>query len=192
MAIDPSALAAIASEYVNVKGMTSIRGRRVQRLLLREFAGAELVQSVVLDDGQPAVLGLSSGGAALCATDGKGKHASVFKWSSGAAIAVEARFDLHKDSLPTSSSSELDPTALPADIRRTLGIQVSLPHRSPSELAPVRLAPGTDLRRALEGMVAKEEADSAFVVAGIGSLVEARLRYAGEPRRAGSRDHSRS
>jgi len=41
-------------------------------------------------------------------------------------------------------------------------------------MRPVRLPPGADLRRALEAVSA-----SAFVVAGIGSLVEARLRYAG-------------
>lgn len=41
---------------------------------------------------------------------------------------------------------------------------------------PVRLHPGDDLRRALEAAIPPGE--SAFVVAGIGSLVEARLRFA--------------
>ncbi|RJG04622.1 PPC domain-containing DNA-binding protein [Noviherbaspirillum sedimenti] len=48
------------------------------------------------------------------------------------------------------------------------------------QLLPIRLAPGADLRRALEGAVGSRNTDSAFVVAGIGSLVEATLRYAGE------------
>jgi uncharacterized protein len=41
-------------------------------------------------------------------------------------------------------------------------------------LLPLRLSPGADLRQALE-----EASASAFVLAGIGSLVEARIRYAG-------------
>jgi len=48
------------------------------------------------------------------------------------------------------------------------------------QLLPIRLSPGTDLRRALEGLAAGQAVESAFVVAGIGSLVEASLRYAGE------------
>ena len=47
-------------------------------------------------------------------------------------------------------------------------------------LLPIRLSPGTDLRRALEEIAATSEAQSAFVVAGIGSLTQATLRYAGE------------
>jgi len=49
------------------------------------------------------------------------------------------------------------------------------------QLFPIRLSPGVDLRRALEIIAADHANASAFVVAGIGSLVEARLRYAGEP-----------
>jgi predicted DNA-binding protein with PD1-like motif len=47
-------------------------------------------------------------------------------------------------------------------------------------LLPIRLFPGVDLRRALEDATAGQSTESAFVVAGIGSLVEANLRYAGE------------
>lgn len=49
------------------------------------------------------------------------------------------------------------------------------------QLLPIRLSPGADLRRALEGLVGRQNTDSFFVVAGIGSLVAATLRYAGEP-----------
>ncbi|MFN7123415.1 MAG: PPC domain-containing DNA-binding protein [Hydrogenophaga sp.] len=45
-------------------------------------------------------------------------------------------------------------------------------------LLPIRLTPGTDLRRALEALPGSHGTDSAFVVAGIGSLVQASLRYA--------------
>ena len=49
------------------------------------------------------------------------------------------------------------------------------------QLLPLRLSPGADLRRVLEGIVGSRSTDSAFVVAGMGSLVQATLRYAGEP-----------
>ena len=49
------------------------------------------------------------------------------------------------------------------------------------QLMPIRLSPGVDLRHALEDAAHAQSADSAFVVAGIGSLTQARLRFAGEP-----------
>jgi predicted DNA-binding protein with PD1-like motif len=49
-----------------------------------------------------------------------------------------------------------------------------------AQLLPIRLSPGEDLRRALENTIQTQSPDSAFVVAGIGSLSEAKLRYAGE------------
>jgi len=100
MPINPDALSSLAGEYA--KGMTSIRGRRVQRLLKREFAGAEYVV-LVRSNAAIAVLGLSASGAALCETDGTGKHASVIKWLHGSAKALDAHFDLLKDSLPVLS-----------------------------------------------------------------------------------------
>lgn len=44
---------------------------------------------------------------------------------------------------------------------------------------PLRLRPGDDLRRAIEGAVAERGMQAAFVVAGIGSLRPARVRLAG-------------
>ena len=44
---------------------------------------------------------------------------------------------------------------------------------------PLRLNPGDDLRAALDAALATYGAEAAFVVAGIGSLREARLRFAG-------------
>jgi hypothetical protein len=44
---------------------------------------------------------------------------------------------------------------------------------------PVRLLPGDDLRTALERAVAAQNCRAAFVVTGIGSLSQARLRWAG-------------
>lgn len=47
-------------------------------------------------------------------------------------------------------------------------------------LLPIRLAPGDDLRRALEAGVLVRGVDAAFVLSGIGSLHDARLRFADE------------
>lgn len=47
-------------------------------------------------------------------------------------------------------------------------------------LLPIRLLPGEDLRLALEGVAAGQAHGSAFVVAGIGSLEEANIRFAGD------------
>ena len=47
------------------------------------------------------------------------------------------------------------------------------------ELRPLRLHAGADLRQALEEATKADAAVAAFVVAGIGSLVNARLRLAG-------------
>jgi predicted DNA-binding protein with PD1-like motif len=44
---------------------------------------------------------------------------------------------------------------------------------------PLRLSPGDDLRTALQAAVAAQGGQAAFVVSGIGSLREARIRYAG-------------
>lgn len=47
-------------------------------------------------------------------------------------------------------------------------------------LLPIRLAPGADLRRALEQALATEQVAGAFVVSGIGSLRDVRLRFAAQ------------
>ena len=105
MPIDPDTLSSLASEYA--RDMTSIRGRRVQRLLKREFAGAGYVLLAQVGSGTVAVVGLSASGAAFCATDGTGKQASVVKWLHGSSAALEVHFDLHKDSLPVLGSESV-------------------------------------------------------------------------------------
>lgn len=52
---------------------------------------------------------------------------------------------------------------------------------APTSFTPMRLLPGADLRRALEDAVRRDPLAAGFVVCGIGSLVQARLRFAGEP-----------
>ncbi len=49
----------------------------------------------------------------------------------------------------------------------------------PTDFLPLRLNPGDDLRRALEDIVQRTDQPTAFVISGIGSLVDARLRFAG-------------
>lgn len=44
---------------------------------------------------------------------------------------------------------------------------------------PIRLSPGQDLRETLEAVVRERGCQAAFVIAGIGSLSEARVRFAG-------------
>ena len=47
---------------------------------------------------------------------------------------------------------------------------------------PIRLTPGQDLRQALEAAVRSQGCRAAFVLSGIGSLTDARLRFAGAER----------
>jgi hypothetical protein len=132
--IDPDTLSFLASDYA--KGMTSIRGRRVQRLLKREFAGAEYVLIVQAGSGTTAVLGLSASGAAFCATDGRGKQVSVVKWLHGSTEALETHFDLLKDSLPV-----LDTRSLPlADLGRQAHLRVPVRSVPPQARALVSMA----------------------------------------------------
>lgn len=49
---------------------------------------------------------------------------------------------------------------------------------------PVRLPPGCDLRRALETLCRDQFQNGAFVLCGIGSLIDPRLRLAGESEEA--------
>lgn len=125
MPIDPDRLSSFASEYT--KGMTSIRGIRVQRLVRREFAGAEYVLLAEVGSGRAAVLGLSPSGAALCATDGRGRQAAVVKWSHGSSVALEMHFDLYKDSLPVLSTNSIPLASLRTAGRLRLPVEAVAP-----------------------------------------------------------------
>jgi hypothetical protein len=102
MPIDKKTLEAIARTYVSA--MTSIRGRRVHRLLMREFARFDHVLPAVAEDGAPALLALSEeGAAAVCRTDGTGPAAVIAQWARLAGATVTTAYDLLKDSLPIVS-----------------------------------------------------------------------------------------
>jgi hypothetical protein len=128
MPIDPDTLSSLARHYA--QAMTSIRGRRVQRLLKREFAGAEHVLIVQIGAGASAVLGCSATGAAFCATDGRGKHASVVKWLHGSEEAFETDFALLKDSLPALGTKSLPLADLPRQALARIS-EGSLSHLAP-------------------------------------------------------------
>jgi hypothetical protein len=129
MAIDPDTLTALASQYT--RHMTSIRGRRVHRLVKREFGGADHVLIVHVGSGASAMLGISDTGAAICTTDGTGKHAAVFKWLHDGEAAIETRFDLLKDSLPTLCTASIPL----AELRARTHV------RSPTESIPPPMQP---------------------------------------------------
>jgi hypothetical protein len=129
MPIDANALSVLAAEYA--KGMTSIRGRRVQRLLKREFAGAEYVLIVEVASSGSAVLGLSESGAGFVSTDGRGRHASVSKWLHGSKEATEVQFDLLKDSLPALGSRTIPLAGLPGRTALRIPVASVPPEASP-------------------------------------------------------------
>lgn len=102
MPIEKQTLAAIATRYV--APMTNIRGRRVHRLLMREFSRFDHVLPAVAEDGAPALLAVSGDGSvAVCCTDGRGATVAVTGWTrlQGATLTISC--DLLKDSLPIVS-----------------------------------------------------------------------------------------
>ena len=102
MPIAKETLAEIADTYVGT--MTSIRGRRVHRILMRQFARFDHVLPAVAEDGTAALLALSEDGrAAVCRTDGRGAAADIAEWARLSGASVTTAYDLLKDSLPVVS-----------------------------------------------------------------------------------------
>ena len=102
MPIEKETLEVIARTYVGT--MTSIRGRRVHRLLIREFSRFDHVFPAVAEDGTPALLALAEdGSAAVCRTDGRGAVVAVAEWARLEGATVTMSYDLTRDSLPIVS-----------------------------------------------------------------------------------------
>ena len=102
MAITAAALDRIARAYT--ASMTSIRGRRVHRLLTRELARYEMVVAARAGAATPALLALAQdGAAAACSSDGRGAHVAIVHWARLDGATVTTCFDLAKDSLPVAS-----------------------------------------------------------------------------------------
>lgn len=99
MPIDTQTLDAIARTFV--VSMTPIRGRRVHRLLKREFSRFDHVIAAVTEDGAPALLALAQDGrVALCRADGRGATAGIAGWARLPGATVTTFYDMTKDSLP--------------------------------------------------------------------------------------------
>ena len=99
MPIDTETLAAMARTYVGA--MTSIRGRRVHRLLMREFSRFDHVIPAVAEDGMNALFALAEdGSAAVCRTDGRGATVDLTRWPRLEGATVTTSYDFLKDSLP--------------------------------------------------------------------------------------------
>jgi hypothetical protein len=117
--VDKDTLADIGRTYV--APMTSIRGRRVHRLVMRELAGFDRVLPVAAEEGPSALLGLGDDGSvAVLRTDGRGPSAAIVSWSAGKQ-AVTTSYDLLKDSLPvvgsTSRASVVAGVGAPLDLK---------------------------------------------------------------------------
>ncbi|CAN5299541.1 hypothetical protein BH09PSE6_BH09PSE6_00910 [soil metagenome] len=116
MAIEPERLLTIARDYV--APMTSIRGRRVTRLLIREFSAADCVVRASGSDGSVAVLALYlCGSMGVCNSKGTGKSALI-QWSRLDSAGVAFAYDLLKDSLP--------PLAFMVDVGPSVGAAARL------------------------------------------------------------------
>jgi hypothetical protein len=102
MPIGKDTLDAIARNYVAT--MTSIRGRRVHRLLMRAFSRYDHVLPALAEDGTRALLALAENGSgAVCRTDGRGASVAVAEWARLDGAIVTMSYDLTKDSLPIVS-----------------------------------------------------------------------------------------
>ena len=99
MPIATATLATLADTFVPT--MTSIRGRRIRRLLLREFAPFDHVVPASTEDGRPVLLALADDGSvAVCWSDGRGAAAETMRWRGWDGGTVAVAHDLLKDSLP--------------------------------------------------------------------------------------------
>ncbi|WP_033289529.1 hypothetical protein [Amycolatopsis jejuensis] len=106
--MDPDRLDAVARTYT--ADMTSIRGRRVHRLVVRRLARYDHVLPATTADGAAALLALSAdGSAAFCQTDGRGPAANLTTCGPTPGITVTSAHDLTKDSLPTLHWTVLHP-----------------------------------------------------------------------------------
>jgi hypothetical protein len=89
----------LASTYI--QNMTSIRGRRIRKLIAREFGTCTMVKMTEQGDGPHEFAGeLENGGSIKMRTNGKGKYVEVFLLGKNGDTIEIRKYDLLKDSLP--------------------------------------------------------------------------------------------
>ena len=99
MPIEEATLDAAVRAYVAT--MPSIRGRRVHRLLMREFVRFDHVLPATAEDGARALLALGENGCvSVCQTDGRGEAVAVAGWRRLEGATVTVSYGLTRDSLP--------------------------------------------------------------------------------------------
>jgi hypothetical protein len=99
MPMNEEALEEVVRSYI--EPMTSVRGRRVRRLLMREFASFDHVIPATTDADSPALVALSVDGRfSVCGTNGRGPTAEISACSNLREATVATSYDLTKDSLP--------------------------------------------------------------------------------------------
>ena len=104
MPIDVVKLEKYADEYI--QNMTSIRGRRIRRLIMREFGQCSEVRIIETDKEIHTFFGdLENGDAIKIKTNGRGKKAAVCLIKNGNNKIEVRHYDLLKDSLPLIDTS---------------------------------------------------------------------------------------
>jgi hypothetical protein len=142
MPINADTLSEIASAYV--APMTSIRGRRVHRFIMRELRRFDHVFTVSAVDGRNALLAVGDDGQiAHCQTDGRGPAVCINEWAGPEAPQVTTCYDLKRDSLPILTHTVGNATF--PDIARTITL-------SPKDLRRVSENP---LHRFVSGSIAR-------------------------------------
>jgi hypothetical protein len=102
MPIDIAKLEKYADGYV--QNMTSIRGRRIRRLIIREFGQCNEVRIIETDKETNTFFGdLENGDAIKIKTNGRSKKVEVWFIKNGSNKIEVRHYDLLKDSLPLIS-----------------------------------------------------------------------------------------
>ena len=94
-------LSRLADEYI--LGMTSIRGRRIKKLIIREYSDSDSV-TIEVKNGKKTIVSETRNEKRICSTDGKGKYVDIMIQDPNG-ISMIRRFDLLHDSLKLISET---------------------------------------------------------------------------------------
>lgn len=87
----------VLNEFTN--SMTSIRGRRIQKLIKREYSNLANIRLIDHSEEKVGITGEGGNLIKTCFSDGKGKYAIITTFNSESNEAVNDYFDLLHDSL---------------------------------------------------------------------------------------------